>query len=116
MNFLFRLLKISHRTGATFARKTYKMLRWVLWSWVSSASALPITKVYVLWSNHFDLGYTINSNGSCAGAVVNECKPLSLRLQRVSNRCSPQTFTRTSLPRLRQRQLHAIRGATSTSG
>eukprot|EP00937_MAST-01D_sp_MAST-1D-sp2_P004061 g4061.t1 len=26
----------------------------------------------MLWSNHFDQGYTMNANGSCAGAVINE--------------------------------------------
>ncbi len=31
-----------------------------------------IKKVYIVFSNHFDLGYTLNQNGSCAGAVVNE--------------------------------------------
>ena len=31
-----------------------------------------ITSVYVVWSNHFDQGYTINSNGSCAGQVINQ--------------------------------------------
>mgnify|MGYP003885175691 CR=1 FL=1 len=31
-----------------------------------------ITKVYVVFSNHLDVGYTLNSDGSSAGAVVNE--------------------------------------------
>lgn len=31
-----------------------------------------ITKVYIVFSNHFDAGYTMNENGSCAGAVVNQ--------------------------------------------
>eukprot|EP00935_MAST-01C_sp_MAST-1C-sp1_P002549 g2549.t1 len=30
-----------------------------------------ISKVYVVFSNHLDVGYTDNNNGSCAGAVVN---------------------------------------------
>jgi hypothetical protein len=33
---------------------------------------LGIKKVYILFSNHLDVGYTLNTNGSCAGAVVNE--------------------------------------------
>lgn len=32
----------------------------------------PIRKVYVLFSNHLDIGYTLNSNGSTSGAVVNQ--------------------------------------------
>ena len=32
----------------------------------------PISTVYVLFSNHLDVGYTQNENGSCAGAVVNQ--------------------------------------------
>ena len=36
------------------------------------AGALPITKAYIVFSNHFDMGYTKNLNGSCAGAVINE--------------------------------------------
>ena len=28
-------------------------------------------KVYVVFSNHLDVGYTDNNNGSCAGAVTN---------------------------------------------
>ena len=31
-----------------------------------------ISKVYVVFSNHFDCGYTLNVNGSTSGAVVNE--------------------------------------------
>ena len=34
-------------------------------------SSGSVTKVYVLFSNHLDVGYTDNLNGSCAGAVVN---------------------------------------------
>ena len=30
-----------------------------------------ISKVYIVFSNHLDVGYTDNNNGSCAGAVVN---------------------------------------------
>lgn len=30
-----------------------------------------ITKVYIVFSNHLDIGYTDNINGSCAGAVTN---------------------------------------------
>ena len=30
-----------------------------------------IDKVYIVFSNHLDVGYTDNLNGSCAGAVVN---------------------------------------------
>ena len=35
------------------------------------AAADDIKKVYVVFSNHLDVGYTDNQNGSCAGAVVN---------------------------------------------
>jgi hypothetical protein len=31
----------------------------------------PIERVFVVFSTHLDVGYTINNNGSCAGAVVN---------------------------------------------
>ena len=31
-----------------------------------------ITKVYVVFSNHFDNGYTLNQNGSTSGAVINQ--------------------------------------------
>jgi len=30
-----------------------------------------IKKVFVVYSNHLDVGYTDNLNGSCAGAVIN---------------------------------------------
>jgi hypothetical protein len=36
------------------------------------ASVDPIKKVYVLFSNHLDIGYTMNENGSTSGAVINE--------------------------------------------
>jgi len=32
-----------------------------------------ITRVFIVFSNHLDVGYTKNDNGSDAGAVVNEC-------------------------------------------
>eukprot|EP00038_Savillea_parva_P009725 m.185439 g.185439 ORF g.185439 m.185439 type:complete len:909 (-) comp16452_c0_seq1:57-2783(-) len=35
-------------------------------------SVRNITKAYIVFSNHLDVGYTLNTNGSCAGAVVNE--------------------------------------------
>ena len=38
----------------------------------SSDDGDNITKVYIVFSNHFDAGYTMNENGSCAGAVVNQ--------------------------------------------
>jgi hypothetical protein len=31
----------------------------------------PIERVFIVFSTHLDVGYTINNNGSCAGAVVN---------------------------------------------
>ena len=31
-----------------------------------------ISNVYVVWSNHYDMGYTKNENGSCATSVVNQ--------------------------------------------
>jgi len=37
----------------------------------SGNDLVNVTKVYVLFSNHLDVGYTDNLNGSCAGAVVN---------------------------------------------
>ena len=37
-----------------------------------TASVESIRKVYVLFSNHLDIGYTMNVNGSTSGAVVNE--------------------------------------------
>ena len=30
-----------------------------------------VERVYIVFSTHLDVGYTINNNGSCAGAVVN---------------------------------------------
>ena len=32
----------------------------------------PIDQVFLVFSTHLDVGYTINNNGSCAGAVVNQ--------------------------------------------
>ena len=32
----------------------------------------PIKDVFIVFSNHLDIGYTLNNNGSCAGAVINE--------------------------------------------
>jgi hypothetical protein len=34
--------------------------------------ASNISTVYIVFSNHFDAGYTINNNGSTTGAVINE--------------------------------------------
>ena len=39
---------------------------------VNALAGDNITKVYVVFSNHLDVGYTLNNDGSCAGAVVNE--------------------------------------------
>ena len=39
---------------------------------VATESTDPIRKVYIVFSNHLDVGYTMNLNGSSAGAVVNE--------------------------------------------
>ena len=36
------------------------------------AAATNISKVYVVFSNHFDCGYTLDNNGSTSGAVVNQ--------------------------------------------
>ena len=36
------------------------------------AAASNISKVYVVFSNHFDCGYTLDNNGSTSGAVVNQ--------------------------------------------
>ncbi len=36
------------------------------------APCCPARQVYIVFSNHFDEGYTLNVNGSCAGAVVNQ--------------------------------------------
>ena len=30
-----------------------------------------ITTVFIIFSNHLDIGYTDNKNGSCAAAVIN---------------------------------------------
>eukprot|EP00966_Prymnesium_polylepis_P237660 5496781-Prymnesium_polylepis.1 len=38
----------------------------------SSPSADKITKVFVVFSNHLDVGYTDNRNGSTSGAVVSD--------------------------------------------
>jgi hypothetical protein len=40
----------------------------------AGAPAAPanISKVFIVFSNHLDIGYTLNTNGSCIGAVVNE--------------------------------------------
>ena len=35
-------------------------------------SAGSIERVFIAFSTHLDVGYTINHNGSCAGAVVNQ--------------------------------------------
>ena len=32
----------------------------------------PIKKVYIIFSNHLDIGYTKNVNGSTSGAVINQ--------------------------------------------
>ena len=37
-------------------------------------SMTDIEKVFIVFSNHLDVGYTDNNNGSCAGAVVNRCE------------------------------------------
>ena len=37
-----------------------------------TGDAKPVKKVYVLFSNHLDIGYTMNVNGSTSGAVINE--------------------------------------------
>lgn len=36
-----------------------------------AAANQQVKRVYVLFSNHLDIGYTNNINGSCAGAVIN---------------------------------------------
>ena len=36
-----------------------------------AAGSGEIKDVYVVWSNHLDIGYTDNINGSSAGAVIN---------------------------------------------
>ena len=41
-------------------------------SWLWRRSALIEAISAGVFSNHLDIGYTINSNGSCAGAVINE--------------------------------------------
>ena len=38
---------------------------------VAASPYQNVTKVYLVFSNHLDVGYTDNLNGSCAGAVVN---------------------------------------------
>jgi hypothetical protein len=35
-------------------------------------AAAATERVFIVFSTHLDVGYTINQNGSCAGAVVNE--------------------------------------------
>jgi hypothetical protein len=35
-------------------------------------SAGSIERVFIVFSTHLDVGYTLNQNGSCAGAVVNQ--------------------------------------------
>ena len=35
-------------------------------------SSDPIKKVYIVFSNHLDIGYTKNVNGSTSGAVINQ--------------------------------------------
>lgn len=46
-----------------------------------------MTKVYIVFSNHLDVGYTDNLNGSCAGSVVNryfdDHFPLAIKTVRV---------------------------------
>jgi hypothetical protein len=37
----------------------------------SLASAVEVKKAFIVFSNHFDMGYTDNDDGSCAGAVIN---------------------------------------------
>ena len=44
----------------------------VVFALPTSTSDSSISDVYIVFSNHLDVGYTMNKNGSCAGAVVNE--------------------------------------------
>ena len=39
---------------------------------LAAVQTARIDKVYVVFSNHLDVGYTLNRNGSSAGAVINE--------------------------------------------
>ena len=39
---------------------------------VPAAEPSGIRKVYIVFSNHFDAGYTLNENGSTTGAVINQ--------------------------------------------
>ena len=47
-----------------------------------------IDKAFIVFSNHLDIGYTENQNGSCAGAVINkyfnEYFPKAINTARVS--------------------------------
>ena len=67
-------------SSAGRAKKTMLLLRpsllAALFVCAAALEADTIKKVYVLWSNHYDMGYTLNNNGSCAGAVVNEVRLL----------------------------------------
>ena len=36
------------------------------------SSFAEIKKVFIVFSNHLDVGYTLNDNGSCAAAVLNQ--------------------------------------------
>lgn len=39
---------------------------------IGGNSSAHIKKVYIVFSNHFDCGYTLNVNGSTSGAVINQ--------------------------------------------
>jgi hypothetical protein len=38
----------------------------------TETAAPRIKKVFLLFSNHLDMGYTLNKNGSSSGAVINQ--------------------------------------------
>jgi hypothetical protein len=42
------------------------------WRPAAAVRDYEVEKVYVVFSNHFDAGYTKNEQGSCAGAVLNQ--------------------------------------------
>ena len=44
-----------------------------------SSKSSNIHKVYIVFSNHFDAGYTENVNGSTTGAVISTCASLHPR-------------------------------------